>query len=105
MYDATVTTVFQALADERRRAVLELLGDRALTAAEIAGHFDATRQAGSQHLRTLLAAGLLVERRAGTRRYYRVRPEGREEARAFLDLFWASRLGALRRAEGDDAGA
>jgi DNA-binding transcriptional ArsR family regulator len=100
-----VATVFQALADERRRAVLELLGDRELTATEIAGRFDVTRQAVSQHLRTLLDAGLVVERRSGTRRYYRVRPEGLDEARAFLDLFWSSRLDALRRAEREDGGA
>jgi DNA-binding transcriptional ArsR family regulator len=99
-----VATVFQALADDRRRAVLELLGDRELTASEIAAEFDVTRQAVSQHLQTLARAGLVTERRAGTRRYYRVRPEGLGEARAFLDLFWSSHLAALRRVEQDDAG-
>ena len=92
-------SVFQALADERRRAVLELLGDRELTAGQIAAEFDVTRQAMSQHLQTLVQAGLLTERRDGTRRWYRVRPEGFGEARAFLDLFWTTRLAALREAE------
>ena len=92
-------SVFQALADERRRAVLELLGDRDLTAGQIAAEFDVTRQAMYQQLQTLVQAGLLTERRDGTRRWYRVRPEGFGEARAVLDLFWTTRLAALREAE------
>ncbi len=63
----------------------------------IAAHFDVTRQAVSQHLRVLHDAGLVSERRDGTRRIYRARPEGLAELRAFLDEFWSERLAALRR--------
>ena len=68
-----------------------------MTAGSIAAHFDVTRQAISQHLRVLHGAGLVSERRDGTRRIYRVRPEGLNELRAFLDDFWSGRLEKLKR--------
>jgi DNA-binding transcriptional ArsR family regulator len=73
---------FQALAEPRRRAVLRLVAERERTAGEIAAGFDVTRQAVSQHLRILLEAGLIVERRDGARRWYRARPEGLADVRA-----------------------
>lgn len=87
-----------ALAEPRRREILLLVRDREMAAGQIAAHFDVTRQAVSQHLRNLSDAGLLSERREGTRRIYRVRPEGLVDLRAFLDDFWSERLGALKRA-------
>ena len=60
-------------------------------------HFDVTRPAVSQHLSVLKEAGLVTERRNGTRRLYRARPEGLLEVRAFLDEFWSDRLEALKR--------
>ena len=71
--------------------------DEELTAGRIAAHFDVTRQAISQHLRVLHGAGLVSERREGTRRIYRGRPEGLIELRAFLDDFWSDRLDTLKR--------
>ena len=68
-----------------------------MAAGTIAAHFDVTRQAISQHLRVLHGAGLVSERRDGTRRIYRVRPEGLNELRAFLDDFWSGRLEKLKR--------
>lgn len=69
-----------------------------LPAGAIAAHFgDVTRPAVSQHLRTLREAGLVAERREGTRRLYRARPEGLAELREFLDGFWDERLEVLRR--------
>ncbi len=56
-----------------------------------------TWPAVSQHLRVLKGAGLLDERRAGTRRYYRARPEGLAGVRAFLDGFWDEKLETLKR--------
>ena len=55
--------------------------DEELSAGEIAGHFQVTRPAVSQHLAVLKEAGLLTERRAGTRRLYRVRTAGLDELR------------------------
>jgi len=86
-----------AIAEPRRREILGLVRDRELAAGEIAAHFDVTRQAVSQHLRNLRDAGLVSERRDGTRRIYRARPEGLTELRAFLDDFWGEHLEILKR--------
>ncbi len=70
-------TVFRALGDPRRRDIMLLIGGGELRAGEIASQFkDVTRPAISQHLRVLVDAGVLNERRQGTRRLYRVRVEG-----------------------------
>lgn len=90
--------VLQAIAEPRRRRILELVRDRELPAGEIAAQFEVTRPAISQHLRVLKRAGLLDERREGTRRMYRARPEGLAELRQFLDEFWGDRLELLKHA-------
>ena len=87
----------KAIAAPRRRAILRLVRDDELSAGEIASHFDVTRPAVSQDLTLLKEAGLVDERRNGTRRLYRVRPEGMAEVRAFLEEFWDARLDALKR--------
>ena len=91
-------TVFEALADDTRRDVLAVLDGGELTAGQVAAHFDLTRQAVSHHLRRLREAGLVDERREGTRRYYRARPEGLGEVVSFVERFWRDRLVALKRA-------
>jgi DNA-binding transcriptional ArsR family regulator len=68
-----------------------------MTAGEIASHFDVTRSAVSQHLRVLKDSGLLAERRSGTRRIYRIRPEGLAELREFIDGLWEIQLANLKR--------
>jgi len=90
--------VFQALAEPRRREVLALVAERERTAGEIAQRFDVTRQAVSQHVRMLLAAGLIEERREGARRWYRARPEGLQEVRAYVDAMWPPALARLKAA-------
>jgi DNA-binding transcriptional ArsR family regulator len=87
----------KAIAEPRRRAILSLVRDGELSAGEIASHFEVTRPAVSQHLNVLKEAGLVSERRNGTRRLYRVRPEGLSELRDFLEGFWDVRLEALKR--------
>ncbi|HEX2715300.1 MAG TPA: hypothetical protein VHM88_24230, partial [Candidatus Acidoferrales bacterium] len=52
----------------------------------------------SQHLRVLIKAGLVTERREGTRRLYRIRPKGFAQLRNFLDTFWDERLAKLKAA-------
>ena len=86
----------QALVEPRRREILAVIGGSELSAGEIASRFDVTRPAISQHLAVLRAAGLVSERRAGTRRYYRARPEGAADLRAWLDAFWRDGLERLR---------
>ena len=91
-------TALKAIAAPRRRAILRLVRDGELSAGEIASHFgDVTRPAVSQHLTLLKEAGLVDERRNGTRRLYRARPEGLAELREFLEEFWDARLEALKR--------
>src|SRR5919198_6444954 len=97
MNSSSVQTVVQAISEPRRREILRLVRARELAAGEIAAHFDVTRPAVSQHLTVLKNAGLLRERREGTRRFYLARPEGLGELRAFLDGFWDERLEALKR--------
>jgi DNA-binding transcriptional ArsR family regulator len=86
----------KAIAAPNRRRILALVSNKELSAGEIAGHFDVTRPAVSQHLTVLKEAGLVNERRNGTRRLYRARPEGLAELRAFLEELWDERLDALR---------
>jgi DNA-binding transcriptional ArsR family regulator len=88
--------VLRAIVEPRRRAILRLVGAAELSAGEIATHFDVTRPAISQHLTVLREAGLVAERRSGTRRLYRVRPEGFEGLRAYLEEFWADGLTRLK---------
>ena len=87
----------KAIAEPHRRQMLRLVWDAELSAGEIASHFEITRPAVSQHLGVLKEAGLVDERRNGTRRLYRARPEGMDELREFLDEFWGDRLEALKR--------
>jgi DNA-binding transcriptional ArsR family regulator len=92
-----VDAQLQALAEPRRREILAVIGRGERSAGEIAAEFDVTRPAISQHLAVLRAAGLVSERRSGTRRLYRARPQGVEELRAWVDGFWREgleRLGA-----------
>jgi|SRR5215211_1834405 len=94
----------KAIAAPRRRQILSLVRAEELSAGEIAAQFDVTRPAVSQHLNVLREAGLVTERRNGTRRLYRARPEGLAQLRAFLEEFWDERLEALKReAEQEEA--
>jgi DNA-binding transcriptional ArsR family regulator len=94
----------RAIAEPRRRHILALVRTNELSAGDIAAQFDVTWPAISQHLGVLKDAGLVTERRAGTRRLYRARPEGLQELRAFLESFWDERLALLKHeAERDEA--
>lgn len=89
--------VLRALAEPRRRAILRLVAHEELPAGRIAKEFEVSRTAVSQHLGVLRAAGLLHERRDGTRRLYRARAEGLAGLQSFLDQMWASSLETARR--------
>lgn len=94
----------RAIAEPRRRAILRLVARDELAAGEIAAAFDITRTAVSQHLTVLKNAGLLSERRDGTRRLYRARPQGLAELREFLDDMWSGALDEARRIAEDERG-
>lgn len=93
----------RALAEPRRREIVRLVWSQELPAGAIAERFAVTRPAISQHLTVLKAAGLIEERRDGTRRLYRARRERLAEVLAFLQSFWDESLAALR--EGAEAEA
>jgi DNA-binding transcriptional ArsR family regulator len=93
-----------ALAEPRRRAILRLVAHDELAAGEIAAAFDVSRTAISQHLTVLKNAGLVTERRDGTRRMYLARPEGLAGLRAFLDELWGNALDTARRLVEADRG-
>jgi len=92
-----VEDAIRAIAEPRRRDILRLVWDAELPAGEIASHFEVSRPAISQHLRVLREAGLVAERRDGTRRLYRARPETLAELKNFLEGFWEEGLERLRR--------
>ena len=93
-----IDAALQALAEPRRRAILALVRERELPAGEIARRFEVTRPAISQHLAVLRDAGLVTERRDGTRRLYRARPAGAAELRSWLEDFWDDGLERMRHA-------
>jgi DNA-binding transcriptional ArsR family regulator len=90
--------VLRALADPHRRQIIRLVRDDELPAGQIATHFALTQQAVSQHLSVLKKAGVLDERRDGTRRLYRFRDESFEPVRALLEEFWPDALARLKDA-------
>jgi DNA-binding transcriptional ArsR family regulator len=91
--DAAVT--LDALGDPTRRFVLELLRDGERSVREITDHTTVSQPAVSQHLRVLRDAGLVDVRPAGTRRLYRIRPDGFAQVRAWVDGFWDEALAAF----------
>jgi DNA-binding transcriptional ArsR family regulator len=94
----TMDLVARAIAEPSRRRILAMVRDDEMSAGEIASHFDVSRPAVSQHLAVLRGAGLLSERRQGSSRFYRAKPEGLAELRDFMDGFWTDRLERLRLA-------
>lgn len=87
-----------ALGDRTRRAIFEQLRKGPRAVGEIADELPVSRPAVSQHLRVLKEAGLVTERRNGTRRIYRVDPDGLAGLRAYFDEFWNEALAAFAAA-------
>jgi DNA-binding transcriptional ArsR family regulator len=92
-----IKKTINALSEPRRRDILMLVQNRELASSAIAAHFDVSAPAVSQHLK-VLDAGLVAVRRAGTKRYYRMRREGFSELKAYIDRFWDDSLQRLKEA-------
>src|SRR5271163_4733420 len=90
--------VLRALADPHRRQILRLVQHAELPAGQIAAAFTLTQQAVSQHIGVLKQAGLLTERREGTRRLYALQHESLEPVRELLSEFWPGALSRLKKA-------
>ena len=94
----------QIVMEPRRREILRLVWDRERSAGEIAGHFDRTFGAVSQHLAILREAGYVTVRKQGNHRYYRADREGLGDLRAVLEAMWASTLDRLAESIEADRG-
>jgi DNA-binding transcriptional ArsR family regulator len=88
--------VWTALGDPTRKAIFELVLERPRAVVELAGELPVSRPAVSQHLRVLKDVGLVIDQPNGTRRIYRVDPDGLAALRADLERFWGKALAAYR---------
>jgi DNA-binding transcriptional ArsR family regulator len=82
-----------ALGDWTRRQIFDALKDGPHSVGELAARMPVSRPAVSQHLRVLKDAGLVIDTKDGTRRIYRVDPNGLAGIRAYFDSFWDEALG------------
>lgn len=85
-----------ALGDPTRKAIFERLVERPGAVVELASEMPVSRPAVSQHLRVLREAGLVLAQPVGTRRIYRVDPDGLAALRADLDRFWGGALATYK---------
>jgi DNA-binding transcriptional ArsR family regulator len=85
-----------ALGDPTRRAIFERLAERPRAVGELATELPVSRPAVSQHLKVLKQARLVVDQPAGTRRIYRLDPDGVGALRADLERFWGKALAAYK---------
>jgi DNA-binding transcriptional ArsR family regulator len=92
------TSAWTALGDPTRRAIFERLADRPQAVGELASELPVSRPAVSQHLKVLKDAGLVLDRRAGKHRIYRLDPDGLGLLRADLERFWTKALAAYKTA-------
>src|SRR3954449_8372362 len=87
-----------ALGDPTRRAIFERLAGGPLAVGQLANELPVSRPAVSQHLKVLKDAGLVIDRRDGTRRLYQLDPQGVGALRAYFDTFWNQALAAFKAA-------
>ena len=87
---------FEALGDPHRREILTLLAREPRSVQELADELPISRPAVSWHLRLLRESGLVVDTQQGTRRIYRLREEGIEAVRAYLQGVWGRAAARLR---------
>jgi DNA-binding transcriptional ArsR family regulator len=90
--------MLEAVANPRRREILRLVWDRERSAGEIARHFDVSWPAISQNLGVLRRAGLVIERREATKRYYRADRVAAGSLALVLEEIWSRDLGRLKQA-------
>src|SRR5579871_5166061 len=95
---ANLSTALGALGDPTRRAVFERVALSPAAVNEIALAVPVSRPAVSQHLKVLKDAGLVADRQVGTRRIYRIEPQGIEVMRRYLDRFWDQALASFKAA-------
>ncbi|TDD70448.1 ArsR family transcriptional regulator [Jiangella aurantiaca] len=92
---------FGVLGDATRRSIVERLRHAPASVGELAAGLPVSRPAVSQHLKVLAEAGLVVSSAAGTRRIYRLAPEGFAALRSELDQLWGDAMAAFAAAEAE----
>jgi DNA-binding transcriptional ArsR family regulator len=96
----TESRIFQALADNSRRAIFESLTGGEAAVKDLTARFAISQPAVSQHLAALKDAGLVTGRREGRCVYYRVRPRGMKPLISWIAhyrAFWTEHLDRLER--------
>jgi DNA-binding transcriptional ArsR family regulator len=93
---------WEALGDPSRLAIVTCLAERPRAVGELADELPISRPAVSQHLKVLKDAGLVTDRAAGTRRVYRLSPEGLGALRDQLETFWSRALGGYQDVVDED---
>ncbi len=92
-------TVFRAISDPTRRAIIGMLADQAMSVGEVANHFDMTRPAVAKHLKILGEGGLIQVEVRGRERINRLNPAPLQSIADWVsvfDRFWDERLAKLK---------
>lgn len=95
---ADAVQTFRAIADPTRRAILDELRGGERAAGELGQRFPISQPALSQHLRVLRSVGLVVPRKEGRQRVYRLEAGPLLEVQRWLahyERFWEQKLDAL----------
>ena len=87
---------FEALGDQQRRSIVELLAVRPQSVRQLADQLPISRPAVSRHLRLLKEAGLVADEAVGTRRLYRLHPAGAEAVQRYLERVWGDAIARFR---------
>jgi len=90
--------VFQAIADPRRREIINLLANQTLNLNGVAEHFDISRPAVSKHIRILIECGLVIVQQQGRERHCKADLSKLKHVSDWTDqykVFWTKKLDAL----------
>ena len=79
---------FQALGDPNRRAILDELGHGERSVAQLTRRVGISQPAVSRHLRLLKSAALVDDYPDGAKNIYRLRREGAEAVRKYVENLW-----------------
>jgi DNA-binding transcriptional ArsR family regulator len=93
------------LGDPTRRAIFEYLARHPSSVGELADQLPITRQAVSQHLQVLKDGDLVVATAVGTKRIYRLNPDGVDALRGYLQRIWDDTLTSFQKAADQAASA
>ena len=92
----SISAALDALGDPTRRAIVGMLAEAPASVQSMADRLPISRPAVSRHLRLLKEADLVADDAAGTRRIYRLRPEGVEALRSYFEELWGDAAARYR---------